>query len=150
MCARVSESHSALSRPGSVHPAPGSCSDFVTEITFFICSRNLMEDSLQKRGTSGSEGLPALWRLRISGQARRPRWKGRGRRFYPDEVSSMRRHWKEKLHATFDRGLTARPVVLAKTYSPGDVICLEPFPRAARSPIPVYNPLSFRTGPKAR
>jgi hypothetical protein len=34
----------------------------------------------------------------------------------------MCRQWPEKFDASFDRGLTARPVVLAKTYEPGGVI----------------------------
>jgi len=34
-------------------------------------------------------------------------------------VSGLRRHWKKRPGDSFDRGLTARPVVLAKTYEPG-------------------------------
>jgi hypothetical protein len=34
-------------------------------------------------------------------------------------VSGVRRQWTEKFDAPLNRGLTARPVVLAKTYEPG-------------------------------
>jgi hypothetical protein len=34
-------------------------------------------------------------------------------------MSGLRRQWTEKLDPTFCRGLTARPVVLAKTCEPG-------------------------------
>jgi hypothetical protein len=34
-------------------------------------------------------------------------------------MSGLCRQWTEKFEASFDRGLTARPVVLAKTYEPG-------------------------------
>jgi hypothetical protein len=34
-------------------------------------------------------------------------------------MSRLCRQWTEKFDASFDRGLTARPVVLAKTYEPG-------------------------------
>jgi len=34
-------------------------------------------------------------------------------------VSGLCRQWTEKFDASFDRGLTARPVVLAKTCEPG-------------------------------
>jgi hypothetical protein len=38
---------------------------------------------------------------------------------YPLEVSRLCRQRTEKFSAPHDRGLTARPVVLAKTYEPG-------------------------------
>jgi hypothetical protein len=41
-------------------------------------------------------------------------------------VSGLRRHRKEELNPTFYRGLTARPVVLAKTYEPGAVMFSRP------------------------
>jgi hypothetical protein len=78
-----------------------------------------MQNSSQLRGTSDSEGLPALRRYRICRQARGHQRKVRRRRVYPVEVPGMRRHWKKQLSSTFYRGLTARPVVLAKTYEPG-------------------------------
>jgi len=34
-------------------------------------------------------------------------------------MSGLRREWTETFNAPIDRGLTARPVVLAKTYEPG-------------------------------
>jgi hypothetical protein len=34
-------------------------------------------------------------------------------------VSGVCRQWTENFDTSFDRGLTARPVVLAKTYEPG-------------------------------
>jgi hypothetical protein len=34
-------------------------------------------------------------------------------------MSGVCRQWTESFDASFDRGLTARPVVLAKTYEPG-------------------------------
>jgi len=84
---------------------------------------------------SGPEGLSALRRDRICRQAcghqRQVRWRG----LYPSEVSGLRGQWTEKLNSTFDCGLTARPVVLAKTYEPG-VSCFPPqkmILRAARS-----------------
>jgi hypothetical protein len=41
-------------------------------------------------------------------------------------MSSLLRQRTEKLHATFYRGLTARPVVLAKTYEPGFAMLSRP------------------------
>lgn len=34
-------------------------------------------------------------------------------------MSRLRRHWPETPDLTYDRRLTARPAVLAKTYGPG-------------------------------
>jgi hypothetical protein len=69
---------------------------------------------------SGSEQLlPALRRYRIHCPAGGHQRQVRGHCIYPDEVSGLRRQWSEKLDPTSYRGLTARPVVLAKTYEPG-------------------------------
>jgi hypothetical protein len=55
-------------------------------------------------------------------------------------MSSMRRQ-REKLHSTFYRGLTARPVVLAKTYAPG-VVSFPALNRCA-GPYVMISSLSF-------
>ncbi len=75
---------------------------------------------------SGSEGLSALRRYRISCQACGHQWKVRGHRVYPNEMSCLRGQRTEKLDSAEYRGLTARPVVLAKTYEPGFVMVFRP------------------------
>jgi hypothetical protein len=78
-----------------------------------------MKNSVATEGEDGSEQLPALRRYRICCQARGHQGKVRGRCIYPLEVPDLRRQRTEKFDASYDRGLTARPVVLAKTYAPG-------------------------------
>src|SRR5208282_6148421 len=75
---------------------------------------------------SGSEGLSALRRYRISCQACGHQWQVRGHRVYPNEMSCLRGQRTEKLDSAEYRGLTARPVVLAKTYEPGFVMVFRP------------------------
>jgi hypothetical protein len=81
--------------------------------------RKLVENSYQLRGRSGSENLPALRRYRIHCTSCGHQRQVRRRCLYPSEMSGLRRQWTGKYHAPIDRGLTARPVVLAKTYEPG-------------------------------
>jgi hypothetical protein len=81
--------------------------------------RESVKDCLQLRGSIGSERLPALRRYRIHCAACGHQRQVRGRCVYPREVSGLRRQWTEKFDTPIDRGLTARPVVLAKTYEPG-------------------------------
>jgi hypothetical protein len=83
---------------------------------------------------SESYGLPALRRYRICCQASGRKRQVRRGGVYPSQMSSMRRH-REKLTSTFYRGLTARPVVLAKTYVPG-AVC---FPALNRCVGPYVN-----------
>ena len=85
-----------------------------------------MKNSSQLRGMSGSEGLSALRRYRICCQACGHQWEVRRHRVYPSEVSCLRGQRTEKLDPTENRGLTARPVVLAKTYEPGVVMVFRP------------------------
>jgi len=111
--------HSPAGRNSHAAAPRRFCSVFVTQITFSCGARHLVKNSFQLRGTSDSEGLPALRRYRICCQACGHKWQVRGHCIYPNEVSGLRRQWTEKLSSTFYRGLTARPVVLAKTYEPG-------------------------------
>ena len=55
-------------------PSPRRCSCFVTQIIFYRGGANSMQNSSQLRGTSDSEGLPALRRYRICCQARGHQW----------------------------------------------------------------------------
>jgi hypothetical protein len=80
-----------------------------------------MKNSMPTGGISGSEELPALRRYRICCQARGQQWQVRGHCVYPIEVSGLRGKRTEKLHSTYNCGLTARPVVLARTYKPGSI-----------------------------
>jgi len=59
-----------------------------------------------------------LRRYRIRFPACERQWQGRRRSIYPDEVYCLRWQRTELLKAPIDCGLTARPVVLAKTYGP--------------------------------
>jgi len=63
---------------------------------------------------SESEGLPALRRYRIRCYACGHEWKVRRRCIYPYEVSRLRRDRTDRFNSSINRGLTARPVVLAK------------------------------------
>lgn len=72
--------------------------------------------SILRGERSGSGQLPQMRRNRIcceaGGNERQIRW----RRLYPIQMSRLRRHGPEAPHPTFDRRLTARPAVLAKTF----------------------------------
>jgi hypothetical protein len=57
----------------ALHPAvepARACSAFVTQFTFSPGQLSLVQNSMQLRGISGSERLPALRRYRICCQAR--------------------------------------------------------------------------------
>jgi hypothetical protein len=99
-----------------------------------------MKNSMPIRGISGSEELPALRRHRICCQARGQQWQVRGHRVYPIEVSGLRGKWTEKLNSTYNCGLTARPVVLARTYEPGSITYRPEVMVRARRPYPPINP----------
>jgi len=68
---------------------------------------------------SDEQLLPALRRYRIHCPAGGYQRQVRGHCIYPVEVSGLCRQRSEKLRPTFCCRLTARPVVLAKTFEPG-------------------------------
>ena len=62
-------------------------------------------------------------------------------------MSGVRRHGTEELHSTFNRGLTAQPVVLAKTYEPG---CRAPRNSDARACVLTVSRTRAANAPAAR
>jgi hypothetical protein len=98
------------------------------------------EKLLATEGEDGSEQLPALRRYRIRCEARGHQRRVRGRGIYPLEVSNLRWQRTEKICVPHDRGLTARPVVLAKRTSPGVIFPRDVAIRAARSSIWLAGP----------
>ena len=99
---------------------------FRNTIHFLAPRMKFGEKLIATGGMSGSEGLSALRRYRICCQACGHQWEVRRHRVYPNEVSCLRGQRTEKLDPTEYRGLTARPVVLAKTYEPGVVMVFRP------------------------
>ena len=87
---------------GQTGERASACSCFVTQFTFSRRERNLMQNSSQLRGMSGSEGLSALRRYRICCQACGHQWQVRRHRIYPSEVPGLRRQWTEKLDSTYN------------------------------------------------
>jgi hypothetical protein len=75
--------------------------------------------SILRGERSGSGRLPELRRYWICCEARGLERKVRRGRVYPLEMSRLRGRRPETPNPTFDRRLTARPVVLAKTFGTG-------------------------------
>ena len=93
---------------------PECCSGFVTGLTFWRGESESMKNIL---ATEGDGWLRKIARTVVVADTLLGRWTSaqvRRRGLYPYEVSSLRRRRTEKFAAPFDRGLIARPVVLAK------------------------------------